>query len=357
MAQAEFNGMPCRRVGHSGLFVSEIGLGMWKWGDPSYDGSRIGDHEGFQVLDRALALGVFHWDNACSYNMGSGNSERLLGRYFSSRSPLVREQVVLATKIRNPVREEHEMEASFTPNQNGASRKYIRYAVDKCLQRLQTDYIDLFYLHFPHVDDEGNNIVPAEETWGAMDDLITQGKVHYIAVSNHSAKQAEAVAETLKVVGKDISRRIIAVQNRYNLLERDKVAVEKGAREEAFLKSCEKMGVGVIPFYPLASGLLTGRYRKGRLDAASGRIIDDGAQEEFLTERNLNAVEGLVAVAEDKGVTLAQLALAWLLAHPQVPSVIAGVTKVAQLEDNVKAVKVNLTEADLKRIDEVLETA
>jgi len=357
MAQVKFNGMPCRRVGHSGLFVSEIGLGMWKWGDASYDKSRIGDHEGFRVLDRALELGVFHWDNACSYNLGSGNSERLLGRYFASRSPLVREQVALATKVRNPVREEHMMEASFTPNQSGASRKYVRYAVDKCLQRLQTDYIDLLYLHSPFVDDEGNPVVPLEETWGAMDDLISQGKVNYIAVSSHSAKQIDAVAETLKAVGKDASRRIIAVQNRYNLLEREKVAVEKGAKEEALLKSCEKMGVGVIPFYPLASGLLTGRYRKGQLDATSGRIIDDGTQEEFLTERNLNAVEGLVEIAEDKGVTLAQLALAWLLAHPQVPSVIAGVTKMAHLEDNVKAVKVELTEMDLKRIDEALEAA
>ena len=356
-AQFEFRGMPCRRVGHSGLFVSAVGLGMWKWGDPSYDRSRIGDHEGFEVLDRALELGVFHWDNACSYNMGSGNSERLLGRYFASRGPLVREQVVLATKVRNPVREEHVMEGNFTPNQSGASRKYIRYGVEMCLQRLQTDYIDLLYLHSPFVDDEGNDIVPLEETWGAMDDLISQGKVNYIAISSHSARQIEAAAKVLRAAGKDASRRIVAAQNRYSLLERDKVAVEEGGKEEGFLKSCERMGIGVVPFYPLASGMLTGRYRKGALDAASGRIIDDGSQKEFLTERNLNVVEGLLALAEEKGVPLAQLAIAWLLSRPQVSSVIAGVTKMEHLEDNVKAPQVDLTADDLTRIDQVLEGA
>ena len=185
----EFRGMPCRRVGNSGLFVSTVGLGMWKWGDPAYDGSRIGDHEGFEVLDRALELGVFHWDTACSYNLGSGNSERLLGRYFAARPRSVREQVVMATKIHNPVRAEHAMQADFTPNQLGASRTYIHFGVDKCLERLQTDYIDLLYLHQNGTDDDGNYRVPIEETWGAFDDLVSQGKVRYLAVSNHSAKQ------------------------------------------------------------------------------------------------------------------------------------------------------------------------
>ena len=190
-----------------------------------------------------------------------------------------------------------------------------------------------------------------------MDDLITQGKVHYVAVSNHTAAQVGAVATALEKVGKDASRRIVAAQNRYSLLERSQVAVEEGGKEEAFLHKCERMGVGVIPFFPLASGMLTGRYRKDNLDSASGRIIDDGAQDTFLTERNLSAVEGLLAVAEEKGVTLAQLAIAWLLSRPQVPSVIAGVTKIEHLEDNAGAAQTELTEEDLTRIDRVLEAA
>lgn len=352
-----FRGMPCRRIGNSGLFASVIGLGMWKWGDPAYDGSRIGDHEGFKVLDRALELGVFHWDTACSYNLGSGNSERLLGRYFASRGRSVRDQVVLATKIHNPVRDEHQMKAEFTPNQMGASRTYIRFAVEKCLERLQTDHIDLLYLHNSALGNDGDYRVPLEETWGAFDDVVTQGKVRYVAVSNHSAKHLQNVIDVMARVGKDESRRITAVQNRYNLLERDAVASEKGGREADFLKAVEKAGVGLIPFYPLASGMLTGRYRKGSLDAASGRILADGTQDQFLTEANLTAVEGLVVMAEEKGISPAQLAIAWLLHNPLIPSVIAGVTKMDQLEDNAKAAQVDLSGQDLKRIDGILAGA
>jgi aryl-alcohol dehydrogenase-like predicted oxidoreductase len=154
MKRRKFRDMKCRQVGHSGLWVSEVGLGLWKWGDPSYDGSRVGEHEGFKILDRALELGVFFLDTANSYNWGSGNSERLIGRYFASRGRCIREQVVLATKIANPVRAEYEEKADFTPNQRGASRLYIRRAVEGCLRRLQTDYIDLLYIHYPVVDKE-----------------------------------------------------------------------------------------------------------------------------------------------------------------------------------------------------------
>jgi aryl-alcohol dehydrogenase-like predicted oxidoreductase len=354
MAEA-FRGMPCRRVGDSGLFVSTVGVGMWKWGDPLYDGSRIGDHEGFEVLDRALELGVFHWDTACSYNLGSGNSERLLGRYFEARPRSVREQVVVATKIHNPVRDEHAMSADFTPNQLGASRSYIRFAVDKCLQRLKTDYIDLLYLHQSGTDDEGNYRVPIEETWGAFDDLVSRGKVRYLAVSNHSVKQMSNVADAMEKVGKDVSRRIVAVQNRYNMLERDAIACEAGGEESDFFRAASKNGVGAIPFYPLASGLLTGRYRKRQLDSASGRILDDGTQEEFLTEANLDKIEGLAGVAEAKGISMAQLAIAWMLANEQIPSVIAGVTKMEQLEDNVKAATVELSGGELDEIGKILD--
>ena len=353
----EFRGMPCRRVGNSGLFVSAVGLGMWKWGDPVYDGSRIGDHEGFEVLDRALELGVFHWDTACSYNLGSGNSERLLGRYFAARPRSAREQVVMATKIHNPVRAEHAMQADFTPNQLGASRTYIHFGVDKCLERLRTDYIDLLYLHQSGTDDKGNYRVPIDETWGAFDDLVSQGKVRYLAVSNHSAKQMANVVAALDKVSKDVSRRIVAVQNRYNLVQQDALAVEEGGKASDVLKAAARAGVGVIPYYPLASGLLTGRYRKGKLQEASGRIIDDGDEAEFLTEPYLEAVEGLLSVAESKGISLAQLAIAWLLANEQVPSVIAGVTKMGHLEDNVNAAGVELTDDDVARIDEIVEAA
>lgn len=151
----EFRGMKRRRVGDSGLWVSEVGLGLWKWGYPSYDTSRVGEHEGFRILDRALELGVIYWDTANSYDRGAGNSERLIGRYFASRGKSVREKVVLATKITNLVRAEHEEKADFTPNQRGASGIYIMNAVDSCLERLHTDYIDLLYLHTLSLDENG----------------------------------------------------------------------------------------------------------------------------------------------------------------------------------------------------------
>ena len=354
-ATVEFNGMKCRRAGNSGLYLPEIGLGMWKWGDPSYDGSRIGDHEGFKVLDRALELGILHWDTACSYNKGSGNSERLLGRYFASRGHSVRDKVVLATKVRNSVRPEHEMEWSFTPNQSGASRIYFRNEVEACLRRLRTDRIDILYLHSPHTDEEGNYLTPPDETWGAMDDLATQGKVNYIAVSNHSAHQIAQVQDMLRQVGKDVSRRIILVQNRYNLLERSEVTKQDNGNEEEFLSFCHKEGIGIVPFFPLASGLLTGRYRRDNLDKVSGRIMDDGTQDTFLTERNLNAVEKLVPIAEAKRISLAQLPIAWLLSKRSVVSVIAGVTRMEHLEDNAKATKVQLAQEEIAQIEAAAE--
>jgi aryl-alcohol dehydrogenase-like predicted oxidoreductase len=220
---------------------------------------------------------------------------------------------------------------------------------------MQTDRIDLLYLHSLTLDADGSYVTPLEETWGAMDDLVTQGKVNYLGVSNHTAKQVEDVQRTLKEVGKDTSRRVVAVENRYNMAERKAVTKEEAGNEQDFLKACDALGVSIVPYFPLASGLLTGRYRKRTLKKASGRIIDDGAQGTFLTKRNLDIVEALLPIAEGKGVSLAQLAIAWLLAKPQVASVIAGVTRMDQLEDNAKAHQVALSEEDMKRIEAVLE--
>jgi aryl-alcohol dehydrogenase-like predicted oxidoreductase len=349
--------MKCRRVGNSGLWVSEVGLGLWKWGDPSYDGSRVGDHEGFRMLDRALELGVIHWDTACSYNNGSGNSERLLGRYFTLRGSRVRNTVVLATKVSNPVRDEHEMEREFTPNERGSNRKYILMAVDNCLRSLRTDRIDILYLHEPSLMPDGSCETPPDETWAALDDIVTAGKAVYLAVSNVTASQLDENAAALALVASNPSRRLIAVQNWYNLAERRKVATEGEDRlagdEQAFLRHIAKRKVGLVPFFPLASGLLTGRYRRDTLATASGRIIDDGDmwKKMFLTERNLALVENLLKIAARKECTLAQLSIAWLLSHDVVPSVIAGATRMEQIEENSGAPAVELVSEDLEEID------
>ncbi len=352
MYRKTFKGMNYRRLGNSGLWLSEVGLGLWKWGDPNYDGARVGEHDGFAILDKALELGVTHWDTANSYNNGAGNSERLIGRFFAARGPAVRHQAVLATKIRNSVRDEHQMQRDFGPNESGASRKYILRAVDDCLCRLRTDYIDILYHHMPNLAADGSWETPLDETWSAVDDLMRQGKVLYAAVSNRTKGQlAQENAALMAVAGRSSSR-IIGVQNRYNLLDRDKVSGGEGTETE-FLNFIREHGIGLIPLVPLAVGMLTGRYRKGQIDA-SGRLggpADASWAKDYFTDKNFALIDSLVAMAEEKACTVSQLAIAWLLAHPEIPSVITGITKAGQLEDNVRASALELSAADIARID------
>ena len=362
MGTKTFRGMKYRKVGNSGLWVSEVGLGLWKWGDPSYDGSRIGEHDGFRILDRALDLGVLHWDTANSYNMGSGNSERLLGRYFQNRGPRTRDLVVLATKVRNSVREEHEMERDFSPNESGASRKYLIQAVEGCLRRLNTDRIDILYHHSPYLAEDGSWEAPLDETWATFDLLLRQGKVLYVAVSNRTVVHLEQETNALTTVASNPSHRIIAVQNWYNALQRQKVCGKQGEMtqgdEGAFLDFLGAKNISLVPHMPLAVGLLTGRYRKGELDE-TGRLSEkagEGMRNEFLTDRNLDLVEKLAAVAARKGCSLAQLSIAWLLSHPVICSVIAGVTRLEHLEDNVGATSISLTQEELDEIDRITKT-
>lgn len=352
METKQYNGMNYRQCGGSGLWLSEIGLGLWKWGYPEYDQSRIGEHEGFRVLDRALELGVTHWDTANSYNLGSGNCERLLGRYFRNRPRSAREQVVLATKIRNPVKEEHETSRAFSPNEMGSSRKYIYQAVDGCLERLQTDRIDILYHHMPNVTTEGTWETPLEETWATFEDLLRSGKVLYLAVSNRGGAQLSEENNVLKEVSGRYKDRIIAVQNRYNLIDRDLISAD-GESEGDFFRRLQREKIGLIPLVPLAVGFLTGRYRRGATDD-SGRLAtaaDKGFAEKYLTEQNYALIDLLDEIASAHDATVAQIALAWLLTKEEIPSVIAGVTRMEQLEDNAGAPKLVLTKQELTRLE------
>jgi aryl-alcohol dehydrogenase-like predicted oxidoreductase len=197
---------------------------------------------------------------------------------------------------------------------------------------------------------------PLDETWAAMNDVVSAGKALYLAISNVNAGQLEETIAALGSVTDNPSRRIIACQNWYNLAERRKVATEgedrTGGDEGEFLEFIAERNLGLVPFFPLASGLLTGRYRRESIDS-TGRIIADGGnwKDLFLTERNLTLVENLSAIAGRKGCSLAQLSIAWLLSHEVVPSVISGVTKMAQLEDNAGAPAVEFTKEELEEID------
>lgn len=348
----EFNGMPCKRSAGNGLWYSRIGLGLWKWGHP-YDGSSVDFSTGHRLLDRALELGAFHWDTANAYNMQSGNSERLLGEYFAARGSAARDRVLLATKIFHPVRPAHVMEHAFTPNQRGGSRLYIRRAVEDCLARLRTDRIDLLYLHMPCVEN-GAYTSPLEETWGALDDLVTAGKVVYLAVSNHSAVHLREAMQALRSVAKDTSRRIVAVQNHYNLIDRARVSAapdDPSAGEQDFLEYCTRESIDLIPYFPLAAGMLSGRYRRGAVQQTEGRIAREKYLEMFTGDRAFDIVEGLERLAAEAGMSLSQLALAWLLSRGPIPSVIAGVTSLDQLESNAAAARLTLSSDQLQRID------
>lgn len=357
MERKKYNGMHYRRCGDSGLWLSEIGLGLWKWGYPDYDGARIGEHAGFQVLDRALELGITHWDTANSYNNGSGNCERLLGKYFKSRDSFARDQVVLATKIRNPVRGEHEENRSFSPNEMGSSRKYIVQSVDDSLRRLGTDRIDILYHHMPNLTKDGDWETPLDESWATYEDLIRRGKVLYMAVSNRTGSQLSAENAMLKQVSGRMADRIIAVQNRYNLVDRGVVGGDES--EADFLKRIADEKIGLIPLVPLAVGFLTGRYRRGQTDQ-QGRLAQPGDKmwaDAYLTDRNYDVIDAMDTIAAAHEATIAQVAIAWLLAHEEIPSVIAGVTRMEHLEDNAKAGGVELSQEERELLDRLTQPA
>ena len=349
MKELTINNMPCRQAGQSGLYLPVVGVGAGSWGRPETgDGSRVDQKTAFAVLERALELGATHWDTARGYGGPESNSERVIGEFLKQAGRGAREKVIVATKMWCP---------------EGPNRTRLRSAVNAALERLQTDYIDLFYLHNPMTDRVyGGFITPPEETWGALDDLITEGKVHYLGISNCSAPLLRNCCDALREVRKDASRRIVAVQNRYNMLQRtelgqDQRGFEKTTREEAFIADCEYLGVGIVPFFPLGQGALTGRYRRGTWRDQAGIVTSGGAPEVWLNEKNIEVIEQLITFAEKKEITLANLAIAWLLHRPQVVSVIGGVSRPEQLEDNVKAVQVKLRREEMQDLDLILEGA
>ncbi len=326
--------IPLRRAGASGLYLSAIGLGLGRWG------ASVDDAAGQRLLNRALELGVTHWDTASGY--GGGESERIVGRFFAAAGPDVRDRVILSTKWAGT---------------HGNGRGGIRKAVDGCLRRLQTDYLDIFMLHNPGMDADGRYLAPLDETWGALADLVTQGKVHYLGLSNaHGSNVRDAAAALARV--SDV--RLTLVENNYSLLQRGQVGRGlwtdwlHGGTEPAFLRDLETLGIGLIPYWPLSMGALTGRYRAAN---AAEVTVDDTFRAQFLTGPTLQAIEALADYAATKGVPMAHLAIAWLLANPRVAGVICGTTSLPQLEENAAAAALTLTPAKVADLDAIAATA
>ena len=306
--------MEIRKVGS--LPVTVVGIGCNNFG------GRIDEKRSHEVVHAALDAGINFFDTADMYAIGK--SEELLGQALGARRP----DVIIATKFGQV------MEGQG----RGARPEYIRQAFQASLRRLKTDYIDLYQLHLPDPD------VPIAETLGALDELVKAGQVREIGCSNFSAeqlRQAEAAS-----AARPGSARFVSVQNEYSLLHREP--------EDEVLAECKRQGLAFLPFFPLKSGLLTGKYRKGKPIPEGTRVAKFERYRQLLTDENLDKVEALIDFAESRGHTLLELAFSWLLAHGVVASVIAGATSAQQVRDNVGAATWKLTAEDLEEIDSLL---
>ena len=301
-----------RSLGNSDLVVSVVGLGTNNFG------WRLDLEQTRAVLDAALDVGITLIDTADIY--GETKSETFIGEALKGR----RDRVVLATKFGG----------GKNKGNGGGSREHILEAVDASLGRLQTDWIDLYQYHFP------DETTPLEETLGALNELVEQGKVRHIGSSNFSPEWVEEADEISRREG---WARFISAQNHYSLLERD---VENG-----LVQTCERLGVGVIPYFPLASGLLTGKYRRGEEPPEGTRLE---GRSERLTGEVFDQLEALERFGKERGRTLLEVAIAGLAARPAVASVIAGATSPEQVRANAQAGEWGPSSEDMAALDEVL---
>jgi aryl-alcohol dehydrogenase-like predicted oxidoreductase len=310
--------MQIRNLGGSGLRVSAVGLGCNNFGQ------RTDLETSRKVIHKAIDLGITLFDTADIY-AGMGGSETVLGAVLGER----RKDIVLATKFSKPM--------STDGTKQGASRRYIISAVEASLKRLKTDYIDLYQQH------DYDPLTPIEETLRTLDDLIRQGKVRYIGNSNFPSwriAEAELTARRINV------NPFVSCQDEYSLVVRD---IEKD-----LLPAAQEYKLGLLPFFPLASGLLTGKYKRGAAAPEDTRFAKvPGLRDRYVTPRNEEIVEELQKFAQARGHTLLELAFSWLASRPQVASVIAGATRVEQVEQNVKAIDWALSAEELAQIDKI----
>jgi aryl-alcohol dehydrogenase-like predicted oxidoreductase len=316
----EQTSVPTRRLGDSELEASVVGLGCNQFG------GRL-DLEGTAaVLEAALDAGVTFLDTADVYG-GAGGSERLIGEALAGR----RDEYVLATKFGMEMRG-----ADGVPDAARGSRDYIRWAIEGSLGRLGVERIDLYQYHKP------DGRTPIEETLAALDELVREGLVGAIGCSNFSAAELEAADRASREAG---LARFVTLQNEYSLLKRE--------IEAEVAPACERLGVSILPFFPLASGLLTGKYRRGEPPPEGARL---SSREQAGSDEEHEIVEALESFAEARGVGVLDVAIAGLAAQPAVGSVIAGATKPEQVAANARAIAWRPSEADLAELDRIAPT-
>jgi aryl-alcohol dehydrogenase-like predicted oxidoreductase len=311
--------MQYSKFGSSDLKLSVLGLGCNNFG------GRADLETTKRIVHHAIDAGINHFDTADIYG-GEGKSEEFLGAALGAR----RKDIILATKFGLP------MQAG-----NGGSRKYIMTAIEASLKRLKTDYIDIYYLHKP------DTATPIEETLRALDELVKQGKVRAIANSNfdeHQIEQADATAKKLGLA------RFAAGQDEESLIKR--------GTERTRIPALEKCGLGFVPYFPLASGLLTGKYRRNAPPPEGTRLAGQNRLADvFMNEKNLQLVYAIADFCDARKLNMLDVAFAWLLAKPVVVSVIAGAVKTEQIDANVKACNFKISAADVAELDKITAPA
>jgi aryl-alcohol dehydrogenase-like predicted oxidoreductase len=315
--------MDYRRLGSTGLKISRLGLGCGNFGGigsaPAFYGMGESEAQAAELLDRARDAGINLLDTADAY--GGGRSETFIGNWLKARGSAVRDQLVVSTKVYNPV--------GPGPNERGLSRLHIVRQIDASLTRLATDRIDLYLIHEP------DRATPIEETLRALDDAIRAGKIRYIGASNIEAWRL-AVARGVS----DLQRlaRFEWVQNSYSLLDR--------SAEREMLPLCADQHIGFTAFSPLAGGWLTGKYRSSDYPAGSRMTLRPEPYRHLVTERVFAGIDALADAARARGITMDALAIAWLLHHPQVDAAILGSRTPAQLASALASVDVRLSSDD-----------
>jgi len=309
--------MKYRFLGGSGLKVSAIGLGTNQFG------RKVDIQTTREIIDAALDAGINFIDTADTY--GGGLSEQFIGEALAGK----RHQALIATKVRHPVGD--------GPNQGGATRYHILEGVDASLHRLQTDYIDLYQIH--SWDPEP----PIEETMRALEDLLRWGKVRYIGASNYSAWQLVRSNDLADWRG---WTQFVSVQPHYHMFER--------GIEKELIPACQYFNIGILPYFPLAGGFLTGKYKPGQPPPPGSRGETSQYVQRLMTSQNFDRLEGLTGYAKERGHSMGELAHAWLLAQPQVASVISGATRVEHVRANAASSDWDLSQVEVAEINEIL---
>ncbi len=313
-------------LGRSGVKVSRICLGAMTYGDPAWRKWILSEEQGRPFIKRALERGVNFFDTADMYSRGA--SEEVLGRAI--RDFAKRDDVVIATKAYYPM--------SDAPNDRGLSRKHLLTSIDASLRRLGTDYVDLYQIH--RYDPE----TPIEETLRALDDIVRSGKARYLGASSMASWQ---FARALYLADRHGWTRFVSMQNHYNLVYREE--------EREMMPLCREEGIGVIPWSPLARGFLAGNRRAADKGDTERARTDDFAHRLYYTDSDFKIVDRVVEVARRRGVSPAQIALAWLLHQEGVTAPIVGATKMEQLDQAIDAVDISLSEDERRELEELYQ--